>query len=36
MCISYPVFIYISRNSLDGNDFMDMIPKTEAKKKENR
>ena len=33
MCISYPVFIYISRNSLDGNDFMDMIPKTEAKKK---
>ena len=36
MCISYPVFIYISRNSLDGNDFMDMIPKTEAKKKKKK
>ena len=36
MCTSYPVFVYISRNILDGNDFMDMIPKTEAKKKENR
>ena len=33
MCTSYPVFIYISRNILDGNDFMDMTPKREAKKK---
>ena len=33
MCTSYPVFIYISINILDGNDFMDMTPKREAKKK---
>lgn len=35
ICVLSSVFIYISRNILDGNDFMDMIPKTEAKEKEN-
>ena len=33
MCTSYPVFIYISRNILNGNDFMHMTPKTQAKKR---
>ena len=33
MCTSHPVFIYISRNILDGNDFVDMTPQTLAKEK---
>lgn len=31
-CTSYHVFMYISRNILGGKEFVDMTPKTEAKK----